>query len=101
MYSLCNMASHGETVCAELVAHGAVARVVPLLKHLDTELLHMALAFCEAVLRYADARFVFEECGGLTNLEQLENHPNDSIQSQALEIMETHFDQEEEEDIDS
>ena len=46
------------------------------------------------------ARFVFEECGGLTNLEQLENHPNDSLQSQALEIIETYFDQEEEEDID-
>jgi hypothetical protein len=35
------------------VAHGAVAKVVPLLKSFDLELLHMALAFCERALRYA------------------------------------------------
>ncbi|KAK7088074.1 importin subunit alpha-6-like [Littorina saxatilis] len=99
MYTLCNMASHGETVCTELVSHGAVAKVVPLLKHFDIELLHMAMAFCEAALRYADARFIFEECGGLTSLEQLESHPNDAIQNQALEIMETYFGHQEENDI--
>ncbi|XP_076434701.1 uncharacterized protein LOC143274696 [Babylonia areolata] len=92
MYTLCNMASHGETTCGELVSHGAVAKVVPLLKTVDLELLHMALAFCEAVLRYSeDARFVFEECGGLSNLEQLQHHANSDIQSQAQELADTYF----------
>ena len=49
------MATHGETVCAELVAHGAVAKVVPLLKSFDLEILHMALTFFEATLRYCDS----------------------------------------------
>ena len=54
MYTLCNMVSHGETVSTELVAHGAVAKVVPLLKVFDFELLHVALAFIEATLRYSE-----------------------------------------------
>ena len=72
------MASHGETVSAELVSHGAVAKVVPLLKVFDLELLHMALAFIEATLRYSEnvsvklyrdfvlgaCSFVFMEWGG-------------------------------------
>ena len=48
------MASQGETVSTELVAHGAMAKVVPLLKVFDLELLHMALAFIEATLRYSE-----------------------------------------------
>ncbi|KAK7487913.1 hypothetical protein BaRGS_00020814 [Batillaria attramentaria] len=99
MYILCNLASHGETVCSELVNHGAVAKVVPLLKNFDLELLHMALAFCETVLRYSDdARFIFEECGGPGNLEQLHNHPNTDIQAQAQEIIDTYYGPEEEDE---
>ena len=54
MYTLCNIVSHGESMSAEVVNHGAMAKVVPLLKVFDLELLHMALAFVEATLRYSE-----------------------------------------------
>ncbi|KAL8576063.1 hypothetical protein ACOMHN_001413 [Nucella lapillus] len=99
LYTLCNMASHGETICGELVAHGAVARVVPLLKNVDAELLHMVLVFCETVLRYCDdARYMIEECGGVSNLEQLQNHANRDLQDQAQEILDKFFGEENEVD---
>ncbi|PVD31408.1 hypothetical protein C0Q70_06820 [Pomacea canaliculata] len=92
LYVLCNMATHGETVSGQLVAHGAVAKVVPLLKIFDLEVLHLALAFCEMTIRYSDeAKFIFEECGGLSHLEQLQNHPNSQIQEEAEEIIDTYF----------
>lgn len=44
---------------------------------------------------WSQAKFVFEECGGLPSLELLEDHPNTDIQSQAHEIMDSYFNSEE------
>jgi hypothetical protein len=44
------------------------------------------------------ASFMFEECGGVKNLEQLEHHPNSDIQQQAQEIVDNYFGEEECED---
>lgn len=51
MYFLCNVAHHGAQFCEELVILGAVQKVIPLLKSHDAELVHLALAFCEMILR--------------------------------------------------
>lgn len=51
LYLLCNLACHGERVCEHLLQEGCFQQVIPVLKTSDTELLSLALAFCEMIIR--------------------------------------------------
>ncbi|XP_064612301.1 uncharacterized protein LOC135476260 [Liolophura sinensis] len=98
MYFLCNVAHHGAQFCEELVNLGAVPKVIPLLKSHDAELVHLALAFCEMILRLTkEGKSIFEASGGLTALEALEYHSNEKLRQETCELLENYFYQEDKE----
>ncbi|KAJ8312136.1 hypothetical protein KUTeg_009509, partial [Tegillarca granosa] len=98
LYVLCNLACHGEEVCCHLVANGVLRKVVPVLKSSDVELLNLGLSLCEMLLRMTqDGRDLFEECGGIGNLEGLEYHNNETIRKHASDLLDHYFYMENEE----
>ncbi|KAL5021794.1 hypothetical protein ScPMuIL_000949 [Solemya velum] len=92
LYFLCNLACHGERVCEQLLHVGCLQQVIPILKTSDAELLSLALAFCEMILRLTQAgKEVFEQSDGVARLEGLEYHANPTIQQQANDLLDGYF----------
>ncbi|CAG2204856.1 KPNA5_6 [Mytilus edulis] len=63
---------HGEEICSYLVDNGVLQQVTP-------------------VLKSSDGCHVFEECDGVTRLEALDYHNNDTIRHQASELLDVYF----------
>ncbi|XP_074641679.1 uncharacterized protein LOC141899333 [Tubulanus polymorphus] len=105
-YCICNLVCHGDEFCQFISHSDAIVSMIPLLKVSgnDVELIHLALCFYEAMFRAVDeTKHRFEESGGVGYLEGLEYHANDTIRSQANDLLDKHFwiDDEREEDDDT
>ncbi|KAK3083973.1 hypothetical protein FSP39_006127 [Pinctada imbricata] len=98
LYLLCNIACHGEDLCNHMVENGVLETVVPCLKLSDVEILNLSLALCEMCLRMSTgAKQHFDkQCEGIARLEALEYHNNDTLRKQAIHVLETYFEKEEE-----
>ncbi|ELU07006.1 hypothetical protein CAPTEDRAFT_224969 [Capitella teleta] len=91
-YTMCNLAYHSTDICQHLLDSGALPAMVPLLKSTDTDTVHLALSFTDMVLRDTEnGRQAFEEAQGLTFLEALEYHQNDTLRLQTNEILDNYF----------
>ena len=44
---------------------------------------------------------LYEECGAMEKIEECQNHENEKVYEKALNIIETYFGEEEEEELDS
>lgn len=92
LYVLCNMACHGDDACNFLVDNGVFQQIVPVLKSSDIEILNLGLSLVEMLLRMAsNGSHVFEECDGISRLEALDYHSNDTIRHQASDLLEQYF----------
>ncbi|CAG2239124.1 KPNA5_6 [Mytilus edulis] len=92
LYVLCNLAIHGEEICSYLVDNGVLQQVTPVLKSSDVEILNLGLSLVEMALRMTqNGCHVFEECDGVTRLEALDYHNNDTIRHQASELLDVYF----------
>ncbi|VDI78382.1 Hypothetical predicted protein [Mytilus galloprovincialis] len=92
LYVLCNLAIHGEEICSYLVDNGVLQKVTPVLKSSDVEILNLGLSLVEMALRMTqNGCHVFEECDGVTRLEALDYHNNDTIRHQASELLDVYF----------
>nr|XP_022341798.1 importin subunit alpha-2-like [Crassostrea virginica] len=93
LYLLCNLACHGEDICTRLVDSGMLQCVVPVLKSHDVEVLNLALALCEMALRMTTkGKDIFEkECEGMSKLEALEYHSNETIRTTANQILDIYY----------
>ncbi|KAH3894055.1 uncharacterized protein LOC127861681 [Dreissena polymorpha] len=99
LYVLNNLLSHGPEACESLLNHKVLPAVVPILKSHDVDVLNLALAFIEMMLRFnTDCSEVFESYGGVTRLEGLEYHSNHTIAEKANSLLEMYF-QKENEDV--
>jgi importin subunit alpha-1 len=89
-----------------LVEHGAVQPVCDLLEVGEARMLLMALETLECLLRACGEDHhtetlsrvlrLVEECGGLSKLEQLQEHENEDIYKRSLALLEKYFGAEEE-----
>lgn len=92
LYVLCNLACHGEEICSHLVSSGVLQQVTPVLKSSDVEILNLGLSLVEMSLRMTqNGCHVFEECDGVPRLEALDYHNNDTIRSQASDLLDMYF----------
>lgn len=86
---------------------GVIPPLCKLLNVADTRVVTVALEGLENIFRVAmgagpvindRVQQIVQDCGGLTNIEELQNHENNTIYQRAVKILETYFGGEEEED---
>jgi importin subunit alpha-6/7 len=89
-----------------IIHHGAVPALCSLLTVSDTKIVTVALEGLENMLKAGVQRQgqindrileMFDECGGITKLEELQDHQNPNIYNRALKIITTYFNGEDEE----
>jgi len=88
-----------------LVQSGAIPPLCQLLLVHDAKVITVALEGLENILRVGNQANVLEkfvdivsDCGGLSAIEELQNHENTQIYSRAVKVLETYFGAEEEEE---
>jgi hypothetical protein len=88
-----------------LVQQGVVPPLCNLLSVLDAKVITVALEGLENILRVAQGANVLDrivdlitDCGGLSAIEELQNHENNNIYNRAVKVLETYFGAEEEDD---
>lgn len=86
-----------------LVQNGAIPPLCSLLLVHDAKVITVALEGLENILRVGNTSNVLEkivdivtDCGGLSAIEELQNHENHQIYSRAVKVLETFFGAEEE-----
>jgi hypothetical protein len=87
-----------------LVTQGVLPPLIEIFKCSDPKIIMVALEGVENILKvgqegdsnkFAD---IVEECGGLDQFENLQRHDNEDIYKKVVQILQTYFDSEEEED---
>ena len=88
-----------------LVQQGVLPPLCSLLAVQDSKVITVALEGLENILRVSNVSGVLDrvvdivtDCGGLTALEELQNHENTNIYNRAVKVLETYFGAEEEDD---
>lgn len=88
-----------------LVQQGVVPPLCNLLSVLDAKVITVALEGLENIMRVAQTANVLDrvidiitDCGGLSAIEELQNHENTNIYNRAVKVLETYFGAEEEDD---
>jgi len=91
-----------------LVKQGVLPPLVDMLRCNDAKIMMVALEGIENILKVGQSdaikteentyAAIIEECGGVDKLEALQTHENESLYQKALDIMQTYFQCEEEEE---
>lgn len=86
-----------------LVQQGAIPPLCTLLSIHDAKVITVALEGLENILRVSQTASMLDrivqvvtDCGGITHIEDLQNHENSQIYSRAVKMLETYFGGEEE-----
>lgn len=105
-WALANTCEGGSGEQIEYVVQaGVIEPFCEALSLTDAKILMVVLEGLSAILKYyqtsdklAVVTATIEECGGLDLIEKLQTHPNNDIYEKALEILETYFPSEDDEE---
>jgi len=102
VYNICSGGTT-EQACA-LFPYGALPNICILLKARDVRTLLLVIDNVGLMLTLAakmgqleQATLIVEECGGLDQIEQLQNHENEEVYQKALQLVEKYFTESDEE----
>jgi len=110
-WAISNITNNGKAKHVRyLVQQGVLPPLIEMFKCSDPKIIMVALEGVENILKvgsegsegesnkYAE---IVEECGGVDQIESLQRHDNEDIYKKAVQILQTYFDSEEEEDDSS
>lgn len=88
-----------------LVQQGVLPPLIEIFKCSDPKIIMVALEGVENILKIGQAdgesnkyAEIVEECGGVDQIENLQRHDNEEIYKKSVQILQTYFESEEEED---
>jgi len=106
-WAISNITNNGKAKHIQyLVRQGALPPLVEMLKCSDSKIVIVALEGVENILKVGDSgpdgsnnyADIVEECGGVDQIEALQRHDNEEIYKKSVQILQTFFDSEEEQD---